>query len=260
MKTSIIIPCHPSHFPYLNALICSYENQTVLPDEVIISLSEANKVCKDQLESLRKASRPFDLIIKATNKKKSVGQNRNIANDAASGDILINQDADDSAHPQRVEIIRYFFKKFNLDVLFHRHKYQKIASLHLDPKQIDYFFPKHHLQRTSHFNPSFVSLSSKVAKKIKWPDMLRRADMVFSIQLFQQFQHILAIDAFLIEYRVDQSTYSKEEKEKNFSPSQLAQIEKEKEIVNKIIQENVSADFTTGLRWLSYFCRDNDPK
>jgi len=260
MKTSVIIPCHPSHFSYLDSLIASYENQTVLPDEVIISLSEADKVCKDQLECLQKASRPFDLIIKKTDEKKSVGQNRNIANDAASGDILINQDADDFAHNQRVEIIRYFFEKFDLDVLFHRHKYKKIDSTPLNTKNIDYFFPEHHLQRTSHFNPSFVSLSSKVAKKLKWPDMLRRADMVFSIQLFQQFKRILAIDAFLIEYRVDQSTYSKEEKEKNFSPSQLAQAEKEKETVNKIIQENVSDDFTTGLRWLSYFCKDSDSK
>ena len=63
-----------------------------------------------------------------------------------------------------------------------------------------------------------------------------------------------------IEYRVDQSTYSKEKKEKNFSPSQLAQAQKEKEIVNKIIQENVSDDFTTGLRWLSYFFKDSNSK
>ena len=44
LKTSIIIPCHPKHAQYLYELLKFYENQTILPNEVVISLSEANQV------------------------------------------------------------------------------------------------------------------------------------------------------------------------------------------------------------------------
>ena len=41
---SIIIPCVYKHACYLQNLLEHYKNQTLLPDEIIISLSESDKI------------------------------------------------------------------------------------------------------------------------------------------------------------------------------------------------------------------------
>jgi len=41
---SVIIPCYYGHFKYLPELLEALCQQTELPDEVVISISEANKI------------------------------------------------------------------------------------------------------------------------------------------------------------------------------------------------------------------------
>lgn len=45
-KVSVIVPCYYGHFHCLPGLLKTLSCQTSLPDEVVISLSEANKVSK----------------------------------------------------------------------------------------------------------------------------------------------------------------------------------------------------------------------
>jgi len=119
LKTSVIIPCHYSHFFLLYDVLESYQNQTVYPDEVVISLSEVNKIPNQAIQDLQNRDYPFQVTILTTNKKNYAGVNRNIACSKAQGEILTLQDADDLAHPQRVEILKYLFENFDLDVITH---------------------------------------------------------------------------------------------------------------------------------------------
>ena len=36
---SVIIPCHYKHFNYIDNLLRHYENQTILPDEIMVKSS-----------------------------------------------------------------------------------------------------------------------------------------------------------------------------------------------------------------------------
>lgn len=129
METSLIIPCTPNHFvANLSKTLKSYENNTVQPDEIIVSLSEYKKVEKDQFDKQElkylmrcinnEIFKKFTLLNHAD--KKTHGPNRQAGSEVAQGDILIYGDADDKALPQRIEIIKYFFENFDIQHLNHQ--------------------------------------------------------------------------------------------------------------------------------------------
>ncbi len=120
MRVSIPIPCHYSHFIYLDTLLTAFTTQTVLPDEVVISLSEFQKVDPRALAELEGKQWPFSLVIVKHTKAYPPGRNRNEACARATGDLFICQDADDLPHPQRVEIIKYLFEHYKIEHLLHQ--------------------------------------------------------------------------------------------------------------------------------------------
>src|SRR5690242_6313855 len=65
MKTSIIVPCHFKHFILVPGLLENLKNQTVMPDEVIISITEQHfqMVEKDDLSKVKEINWPFDVKI-----------------------------------------------------------------------------------------------------------------------------------------------------------------------------------------------------
>jgi glycosyltransferase involved in cell wall biosynthesis len=116
---SVIVPCHPSHFPLLEELLTAYAEQTLIPNEVVISLSEYEKVAPASIAALEKTMRPFKLILLKHPKKHPAATNRKLAVQASRGDLLIFQDADDLPHPQRVEIVKYIFEHHQIHHLIH---------------------------------------------------------------------------------------------------------------------------------------------
>ena len=107
---------------YIKELLTAYEKQTVLPDEIVISVSQVQKIPNNILDELQQGSWLFSVTILSSKKQLFAGQNRNIAGTHAKGDILICQDADDLPHSQRVEIIKYFFEQYNPDFLMHQYR------------------------------------------------------------------------------------------------------------------------------------------
>jgi len=123
MKTSLIIPSTNNHFQYVDCILNHYEKGTVKPDEVIISVSMAHLMDKQYLE---------DVVLKYGNSFESLkiiphfrkiyeGPNRGEGSKIAQNELLIYQDSDDLPHPQRIEIIKYFFE--NYDILHLNHGY-----------------------------------------------------------------------------------------------------------------------------------------
>ena len=142
LKTSVIIPCHYKHVPYLLDVLNSYKNQTELPDEIIISISQEDLANREVLEKINNTDWGFSLKILTSKNVICAGENRNIGCSHASGDIFILQDADDIAHPQRIEIIKYFFDNHKLDYLIH--EWQPNDKIqHFIPKDIQFSYCHH---------------------------------------------------------------------------------------------------------------------
>jgi cellulose synthase/poly-beta-1,6-N-acetylglucosamine synthase-like glycosyltransferase len=140
-STSIVIPCHHLHAKYLKRVCQAYCNQTVLPDEIVISLSGYLQIEEEIIKDLEETPWPFPVRLILTEESKKCCENRNIAAGAAECDILILQDADDFPHPQRVEIISYFFN--NYDIVHLMHSVQKNDNRFVpqsDFSELDHFY------------------------------------------------------------------------------------------------------------------------
>jgi len=103
-------------------------NQTVLPDEVVISLSEIDKLNPALIKKFENKKYPFPVKLIKHRELLWAGPNRNSACEHAIGDIFICQDADDLPHPQRIEIIKYFFENFDVNHLIHCFSYEPITE------------------------------------------------------------------------------------------------------------------------------------
>lgn len=203
-KTSIIIPCHYKHAYLLMDLLYAYANQDVLPDEVIVSLSDTNKIDNLIVKNITNTNWPFKLQLIKNDFLVSAGENRNKACQAANGDILICQDADDLPHFQRVEIIKYFFENYHLDHLAHEFTDDKEAlSINLDITKIKLITP---LSFKSFKNINFahgtIAISKKVFKTVQWDHSFEiDEDVVFNLAVYSKFRNKVILKIPLYLYR-----------------------------------------------------------
>lgn len=215
---SIVIPCHPSHFPLLENLLDAYASQTVLPDEVVISLSEYDKIDLALIHALERVPRPFQLILLKHGEKCSAGTNRRLAALASTGSLLICQDADDLPHPQRVEIIKYLFETHSMHLLLH--SYTTMSSFPFYDKEAvapklltnDLLFggiatPNQDAIPLHHGN---VSISRQVLQRAGWDgDFQGAEDMRFNMHVMKIYRRgCFAIPLQLIQFRTDLSYFS----------------------------------------------------
>lgn len=136
---SIIIPCYPPHTKYLATILTDIEQQTLLPKEVILAISETDDRKKMELfnEYAKIFNKKVEFKIINTIEKKLAGQNRNMGASVATGEYLMFVDADDSIHPQKMEITKYYLDRYRPNLLLH--SYIKSQPLNFTKTyQIDY--------------------------------------------------------------------------------------------------------------------------
>ena len=225
MRVSIIIPCHAHHVRHLYALVKSYEQQTELPDEIIISLSSATEVIHPQVvQEVREGLWPFSVILLSTAKELFAGENRNRACERATGDILICQDADDIPYPQRVEIIKQFFTTYQIDHLVHqwvglgpkgKHGVDHLGHTHTglnkdgsfrlyeQIEDLPFFHQKvyEEVRCLGSFTNGNCALTKEVFDTVKWSSEPRGQDVSFNRQVYQQFSRCYALQVPLLIYR-----------------------------------------------------------
>ncbi len=226
MSTSVIIPCIYKHFYHVEDLLNYYEKQTTLPDEIVISLSEADKLPPDDIEGVKNNPWSFNLKIITSNKKQSAGSNRNIAVRHSSGDILILQDADDIPHPQRVEIIKYLFETRNISMLLHQwytindnvgffnldqanSNIKKIKRIpHLSKaKNCKTFWEICH-KYMDHITFGLPTIKREVFDKVKWMGMNNGEDVIFTSTVAATHDEIYLLKIPLLIYRSELSASS----------------------------------------------------
>lgn len=110
MKTSIIVPCAAEHFHLLDRMIHSYCQGTAMPDNMIISVSNAQNINRTMQSELLHNYTRFPIEFIEFKRNVGSGENRQKASMVSNNDILIYQDADDLTHPQRVEALRYAYE------------------------------------------------------------------------------------------------------------------------------------------------------
>ena len=104
MTLGIAIPSIIDHLSLFNQLLDSLEQSTILPDQVSISISSFDS-------KLEFKQYPFELIITKTLDKQNPCQNRNIAANKLTTDIISFFDSDDISHIKRNEFLIESFKK-----------------------------------------------------------------------------------------------------------------------------------------------------
>jgi glycosyltransferase involved in cell wall biosynthesis len=222
LKTSVIIPCYYKHFKYLNVLLDCYSKQTLLPDEIVVSVSESHLIDPVLFQQIEKKKKryPFVLKIFKTNEKKFPGANRNIGSLNSIGDVLIYQDADDLPVPRRVEVIKYFFENFDMNLLTHlihrdtrrqfrEEKFAKFtASLPLfDISKIKYInIPTIEMYflycKVNTLYNGNISIKREVFEKIKWPEEIARTeDYTYNVKICQMFGKVMFVRKELLIYR-----------------------------------------------------------
>ena len=209
-KTSVIIPCGTSHAKFLFVLLNLLEQQTVLPDEVVIAMPRA-RVPKQIFVQMESKTWQFPLTILLTKYQKPAGENRNLACQHASGDIFICQDADDFLHPQRIEIITYFFKKYDVDHLMHSwvraDRNSKIVFKKYEVDEIPVNFSDNFDAVDSEiYTNGNVALAKHVFNTIKWSSQRRGQDTIFNRKVYEQYKNCVAINLPLLVWRTFLST------------------------------------------------------
>jgi len=215
VTVSVIVPCYYKHFKNIPELLDNLSCQSQLPDEVVISLSEANKVEKSAINAVKKINYPFKLRILTTKKNKRAGENRNIAAHYSKGDILITQDADDLPHPQRIEIIAYIMEKTKSDHVIHQwvsenydlmkensgrpiwqNKYENFENIQLEKISSVVQFPS--LKWGTCGN---IGITRKVFKMVKWTSHKGGEDVLFSKKIIEKFRNSVFAEIPLLIYR-----------------------------------------------------------
>tara|TARA_Y100000389_G_C17460760_1_gene521478 strand:- start:2383 stop:3288 length:906 start_codon:yes stop_codon:yes gene_type:complete len=173
---SLIIPCIPEHLNSLEKILNDYISGTKFPDQTIISLSNTEKMRKnntfiDYLYNKFGSILP-DFTIILTEKLLNRADNRNKGIEYAKGDIITFSDADDRVHKQRIEIISYFFQKYDIDCLLHSFA---LKNCELN-KSNDYhcIYCKHRINcYCKEYMPSDISfIPSDKLYNINYPDKL----------------------------------------------------------------------------------------
>lgn len=119
-KIAVCIPCHREYIPFIDRVLLSVKNQTVLPDLVLINLSGVESSVK-YMEIDNFSCR---LIFMFTSEQKNHAESRNILsrNVPENIDIISFFDSDDFMHPARIEMILNAFKNYKADFFLHNYK------------------------------------------------------------------------------------------------------------------------------------------
>lgn len=203
VTTSILVPCAAKHVTLLPELMKQLATQTVLPDEVVVSISGATA-------APRLVSQPFRVRVLTDAAKAYAGKNRNRAASASTGDVLIYQDADDVSHPQRVEVMKHLFGHFFVEHLLHGYTQSAVTPAWLAQRfqrAVDRarYVPYSY---THEFHNGNAVTTREVFRHVRWAeDVARGQDVVYNHAVRQRFpKRMVRLSLPLLAYRQHLST------------------------------------------------------
>lgn len=213
MSISLIVTLYPPHFKYIIDLIKHIEQFTLLPTEVIISVSEYNDTFTTINSSI------LNIKILPINIKQNASQNRNRAINVAIGEYICIADGDDLIHVKKLEICSNIFKNNpEVNLLVHNYatfcvkSHQWDFNKHIDDSDIEL--------HECFINPIGSNISTKqpydihhahvffkksIFNYIKYREDIqseRKEDGLFCQDIIRQIGNVYMVDLKLIGYRV----------------------------------------------------------
>jgi len=204
MKIGVAIPAYIGHIETLFKLLDSIQNQTVIPDKVVVSCSSTNKSDLEldcYFEKVKHYS--FYLEIITTEEKKSAAQNRNTAAFKLSDmDYITFIDADDIMHPQRIEILLKVFQEDDSDIILHNYYNSEIIdnmmkkiekyNIKVRPNSLKQCYSgcithKFNYDKNDKIHHGHVSIKQYIFNLVKFPEepeFYRKEDCVFCYRVF----------------------------------------------------------------------------
>jgi glycosyltransferase involved in cell wall biosynthesis len=203
MKIGVAIPSYIGHIDPLFKLLDSIQNQTIIPNKVVVSCSSTKKSDFEfqcYFEKLQQYT--FSLEIITSEEKKNAAQNRNIAASKLSDmDYITFIDADDIMHPQRIEILLKAFQEHDSDIILHNYfidvAFEKDIFKKINNSEINVranSLRQHWSGCIEHINyveegihHSQVSVKNVIFNKIKFPEEIefnRKEDCIFCHRVF----------------------------------------------------------------------------
>lgn len=133
---SVCVACHPPYIPRLSNLLNSIQNASRHPMECIIGLSETSTFTAFQLQNNLQKKYDFKITISSSEKKCYQAENRNRAIRLVKSKYVTVNDADDTVHYKRLEIIYDIMEKEKCLAFLHSFKkYPKADFKKLDLSQ-----------------------------------------------------------------------------------------------------------------------------
>ena len=210
---AIAIPCHSKHFRYLTPLLESIEKQTLVPNEVIVVLCDSVNVSQKNINDMRNRKWKFRFELVEIRNRSPAGANRYIGCKKATSEIVIFTDADDLIHPQRTEIIKYFFDitdavhvghSFTFDTNFDKVVYDIPKIKHKTP-----IFAIN--DRIPGMTDGAVAVLRSVVDRVPWDKTIyKNEDVAFNKSIFRTFRKTCMIYAPIYLYRTALSTWQGE--------------------------------------------------
>lgn len=211
MNISLIVTLYPPHFKYIVDLIKNIEQFTLLPSEVILSVSEYN----DTFPTINSSILNIKLL--PINIKQNAAQNRNRAIQVALGDYICIVDGDDLVHLKKLEICSNIIKNNpEVTLLLHNYDNFKYQTWNFN-KSIDDSNIKLH---ECFINPLSSNLMTKpteinihhahiffkkdIFNDIKYREDIfyeRKEDGFFCQDVLRRFGNVYMIDLPLVGYR-----------------------------------------------------------
>lgn len=189
------VPCIPEDIPKLNNLIENINNQTRLPDGMILGLSETHPTKGKELQNQLNKISKFPVKVSTVTCKAFSGINRNRIAEEINSQYneelyIVYLDADDLMHPQRFELVEKVLLKNNkplglvhgLDLKNNSDKKFTIDNNVWKGKQL-YDFHKNKVPRSKYLDLRGLNLhhghpvySKKIFNDVKFTNMRRGQD------------------------------------------------------------------------------------
>jgi glycosyltransferase involved in cell wall biosynthesis len=203
MKIGVAIPAYNGHIQLLFKLLDSIQNQTIIPDKVVVSCSSTKESdFIEQYEKIKNYTFPLDII--TNEEKKCAAQNRNIAaSNLSDMDYITFMDADDIMHPQRIEILINVFQQHDSDIILHNFSeftnhdnivMKKIEQheIIVKPDSLDQCYSgcirhKEYCNENGNIHHGHVSIKQTIFNIVQFPEepeFYRKEDCVFCYRVF----------------------------------------------------------------------------
>jgi hypothetical protein len=219
MKTTVAIPCAWHHVRYLDTALSKIAAGTQLPDEVVIVISpvEPHKDLQEINTLWQKFREYFYLTIEFCDHPMDAAGARHALTANLTGDVIIYHDADDTQHPQRVEIVKRFFDEYDIMHLCHSYKtfsegqagqlvYDNVKVTSSHKLHEKYFVTgKKPKAFGSPFMRTFAGglcIRREVLKTVSWGDLMPGVgeDVEYCLKVLEVFKKTILVDAPLLNY------------------------------------------------------------